>query len=311
MELTRTQKLLIYLLFALSGGVALVYEVLWTKYLILTFGATIEAVSVVTATFMGGLAIGSLLLGHYADRNRRLLLVYASLEAGIALTALLFPPALDLLEQIYVWLHLNLPDHPVLTMALRLMLAALLLLPPAVCMGGTLPVMCRFFAKRHLSKEIGRLYALNTLGATLGAFGAGYFLIPNFGLSLTGYLGIAVNLAIALLAWRLARRVCRSAVATTSLADSAEEPSPPLTGFGFLLVSVLLIGAYGLAYEILWTRVLLLFLGNTSYAFATMLSAYLVGIALGGAVYARNIRRLTNVPALFALLTVGMGASVP
>lgn len=309
MDLSSGQKRLIYTLFALSGCVALVYEVLWTKYLILTFGATIEVVSLVTATFMAGLAGGSLLLGRYADRNRRLLLVYALLEGGIALFALTFPHALDLVEAVYIRSRQALPDHPGLTTLLHLTLAALLLLPPAVCMGGTLPIMCRFFVKRRLSGEIGKLYALNTLGATLGAFGAGYLLIPYFGLSLTGYLGVVVNGLIALLAWQLARKICRRAEGV-ALPPASETPLQPLTGFVFLLVSVMLIGAYGLAYEILWTRVLLLFLGNTSYAFATMLSAYLVGIALGGAIYARRIRRTTNIPALFALLTVGMGASV-
>lgn len=310
MDLSPSQKRLVYTLFALSGCVALVYEVLWTKYLILTFGATIEVVSLVTATFMAGLAGGSLLLGRYADRNRRLLLVYALLEGGIALFALTFPPALDLVESVYIRSRQSLPDSPGLTTLLHLALAALLLLPPAVCMGGTLPIMCRFFVKKRLSGEIGKLYALNTLGATLGAFGAGYLLIPNLGLSLTGYLGVAVNVLVALLAWQLARKICLRAVAAATPSTVSEAPLQPVTGFAFLLVSVMLIGAYGLAYEILWTRVLLLFLGNTSYAFATMLSAYLVGIALGGAIYARRIRRTTNIPALFALLTVGMGAAV-
>ena len=114
----------------------------------------------------------------------------------------------------------------------------------------------------------------------------------------------------ALLVWRLARYSSSVPVEAGGAPRHLALRPEALTGFGFLLVSVLLIGAYSLAYEILWTRVLLLFLGNTSYAFATMLSAYLVGIALGGAIYARNIRRSTNIPALFSLLTVGMGVSV-
>jgi spermidine synthase len=308
MNVSSLQKRLVYFLFALSGCIALVYEILWTKYLSLTFGTTIEAVSVVTATFMAGLAIGSLLLGRYADRSRRLLLVYALLEVGIGLSALLFPLALDLLEQVYIWLRQTLPDHSVLTTALHLGFAALLLLPASICMGGTLPVMCRFFVKKQLTSEIGRLYALNTLGATLGAFGSGFLLIPLLGLSRTGWLAVVVNLLIALGVWRLGLRVCR-----LPPADQVAVPERPrirTKGYGFLLLSVMLVGGYGLAYEILWTRVLLLFLGNTSYAFATMLSAYLVGIALGGAIYARQIRLRTNVTSVFAYLTVGMGISV-
>ena len=91
-------KPFIYLLFSLSGFCALVYEVLWTRYLSLTFGTTIVAASVVAATFMAGLASGSYLFGRYADRQSNLLRVYALLELGIALTALLFPPTLQLVE---------------------------------------------------------------------------------------------------------------------------------------------------------------------------------------------------------------------
>jgi spermidine synthase len=66
-------KGVLYLLFALSGFCALVYEILWTRYLSLSFGTTIYAVSIVAATFMGGLAIGSFLLGKYADHQTNLL----------------------------------------------------------------------------------------------------------------------------------------------------------------------------------------------------------------------------------------------
>ncbi|MBW2476545.1 MAG: spermidine synthase, partial [Deltaproteobacteria bacterium] len=104
MELQRPHKRLVYTIFALSGFCALVYEILWTKYLSLTFGNTIEAASVVAGTFMAGLAIGSFLLGRFADREANLLKIYAALEVAIALTALLFAPTLDVVEAIYVWL---------------------------------------------------------------------------------------------------------------------------------------------------------------------------------------------------------------
>ena len=86
MSLTSHQKLLFYVAFLLSGFCALVYEILWTKYLSLTFGTTILAASIVAATFMAGLAIGSYALGRYADRDVNLLRLYAFLEAGITLT---------------------------------------------------------------------------------------------------------------------------------------------------------------------------------------------------------------------------------
>src|SRR5512138_3800467 len=110
MEPTAQIKRIIYLLFALSGFCALIYEVLWTKYLSLTFGTTMIAVSVVAATFMGGLALGSFLLGRFADHETNLLQVYAYLELGIGMTALIFPPSLRLVERLYVWIHHASPE---------------------------------------------------------------------------------------------------------------------------------------------------------------------------------------------------------
>ena len=82
MEVTTVHKKRIYFIFALSGACALVYEILWTKYLSLTFGNTIFAVSLVAATFMGGLALGSFLLGRYVDLSANLLKIYGLLEIG-------------------------------------------------------------------------------------------------------------------------------------------------------------------------------------------------------------------------------------
>ncbi|WP_305046032.1 fused MFS/spermidine synthase, partial [Geoalkalibacter sp.] len=310
MEPRPCQKPVIYLLFALSGFCALVYEVLWSKYLALTFGTTIWALSIVTATFMAGLALGSYLLGRYSvDHDRNPLRLYAWLEIGLAATALLFAPTLAIIERLYVfWTH-TLPQAPWLTTSVNLLFCALLLLPPAICMGGTLPVMCRLFARRKCGGQIGRLYALNTLGATLGTFTAAFVLIPAMGLSRTGYLAVALNLAIAAAAFLLSRPDEAQPESITplphhrdwTLERKAHRP---------VLVAIGLVGFFALAYEILWTRVLLLFLGNTVYAFALMLSAYLVGVALGGALYARLAHPALNEKRLFCLLTLLMGLAV-
>ncbi len=309
MEMSLAQKRLIYFLFALSGCIALVYEVLWTKYLILTFGATIEAVSVVAATFMAGLAIGSWLFGRFADRKTCLLKVYAGLEAGIALFALLFAPTLNLVEWLYVALTQNFASLPILPFTVRAFFSALLLLPPTICMGGTFPLMCRFFARRKSGGQIGRLYAMNTLGATLGAFAAGFVLIPGLGLSVTCFIAIFINLAIAGVSLVLAQNfnpldadgaTCQDLMASELRA----------TQYRLVLISIGLIGFFSLAYEILWTRVLLLFLGNTSYAFSLMLCAYLVGIAGGGFLYARLVRPHMDEVRLFLLLTTLMGLTI-
>lgn len=309
MEIRASLKTLVYLLFALSGFCALVYEILWTKYLSLTFGTTMTAISLVTATFMGGLALGSWLLGRYADHESNLLRIYALLELGIAISALLFIPALSLLESVYVWLHQLWPDYPALSNLFRLVFSALLLLPPTIFMGGTFPLMCRFFARKKSGGQIGRLYALNTFGATLGAFLAGYLLLPELGLSATGNLAAFLNLLIAGGIWLIARTEGKAAPLDIS---RVTRPEIPLMAekHRISLLAIGLIGAFSLAYEILWTRVFLLFLGNTTYAFSLMLSAFLVGIAIGGALYARLVKPELDEKRLFVQLTMAMALVV-
>lgn len=309
MQMPSPHRILIYLLFTLSGFCALIYELLWTKHLSLTFGTTMVAVSAVAATFMGGLAIGSYLLGRYADRQTNLLRIYAALEVGIAICALLFPFALQLVGKIHISLHQPFPDQHLPLFLLHVFFAAILLLPPTACMGGTFPLMCRFFAQEHSRGQIGRLYALNTFGATAGAFLAGYLFIPVLGLSTTNHLAVGLNLAIAAASYLLARRMGGSTV--------AEAPSSPRFGYVIsakqhrpTLIAIGLIGFFSLAYEILWTRVLLLFLGNTTYAFSLMLSAYLIGIALGGALYARKMPVDGNEKKVFVTLALLMGLAI-
>ncbi len=309
MTISAKHKLQLYVIFAASGFSSLAYEILWTKYLSLTFGNTMVAVSVVAATFMAGLALGSLLLGRYVDQKANLLKVYALLELGIAITALLFDPALKVVGQLYIyWTH-QLPELPWLVTSINILFSSLLLLPPTFCMGGTFPLMCRFYARRKSGAQIGRLYALNTLGATFGAFAAGFWLIPTIGLSRTGAVAIGCNLSIAMFALLLAKRY--GAVDADGMQQATTIP-PQLQAIKHrpILLAIALIGFFGLAYEILWTRLLLLFIGNTSYAFSLMLSAYLVGIALGGALYARLAFSGMNEKKLFLTLSALMGLAI-
>lgn len=307
--MSKFNKPLLYLLFALSGFSALVYEILWTRYLSLTFGTTIVAASVVAATFMAGLAIGSYLLGRYADQQSNLLRVYAFLEIGIALTALLFPPTLQIVETIYIGILQAFPHYPGITHLLHFAFAALLLLPPTICMGGTFPLMCRFFARKKSGGQIGRLYALNTFGATAGAFLGGYLLIPSLGISATGYLAIAINLGIAAVSFVLSLKIGHADPLDVSRARRPEQ-SLLWTKHRSVLVAIGCIGLFSLAYEILWTRLFLLFLGNTTYAFSLILSAFLVGLAAGGALYARIVKPELKEKEFFVTLTTLMALTV-
>src|SRR6266705_46028 len=131
-------------LFFLSGISGLLYEVAWTRMLHLLFGDTVLAVSTVLASFMAGLALGSFWSGRYVDRRPRVLALYAGLEAGIGLSAVLLPGVLQALTPVYVWLHRYLDGSFWLLSGVRFLLAFCLLCVPTALMGATLPVLSRY-----------------------------------------------------------------------------------------------------------------------------------------------------------------------
>ena len=174
----------ILLLFFLSGATGLVYEVAWMRMLTLVFGATSFATATILSSFFTGLAIGSFAIGRLADRSRRPLRLYAILEIGVGASAFLMPLALAGLTELYVWLSHQFAIEFYQFSLIRFVLSFLVLVPPAILMGGTLPVMVRFFVRRQetLGRHVGRLYGLNTLGAVVGSVAAGFFLILFLGL---------------------------------------------------------------------------------------------------------------------------------
>ena len=296
----------------LSGVSGLLYEVVWARMLHLLFGDTVLAVSTVLASFMAGLAMGSFWIGRYIDRRRRVLAVYAGLEAGIGLSALLLPVVLQALTPLYVWLHQSLSSSFWLFSLVRFLLAFCLLCVPTALMGATLPVLSRYLVQSSatLGWNVGALYAFNTGGAVLGCFTAGYALIGSVGLSRTVWIGAALNFAIALVAW-LGQRWIEAPGAREVPSSSPRDTAPAVALYDRTVRRVLwsfaLAGCAALSYEVIWTRALTFFVGNSTYAFSAMLTTFLCGLALGSALVARISDRSANVLALLGALQVGIG----
>jgi spermidine synthase len=301
-------------LFFLSGVSGLLYEVAWTRMLHLLFGDTVLAVSTVLASFMAGLALGSFGSGRYVDRRPRVLALYAGLEAGIGLSAILFLLVFGALTPVYIWLHQYLSSSIWLFIMVRFLLAFCLLCVPTALMGATLPVLSRYLVRNNatLGWSVGALYALNTAGAMLGCFMAGYVLLGSLGVFETVWIGAALNLAIAL-AVGVGQRWIEEA-------PPALEPPPSRTGDAPQAAEVhdgktarrvlwcfALAGCAALSYEVIWTRALTFFIGNSTYAFSAMLTTFLCGLALGSFLFARLSDRRRNVLALLGALQVGIG----
>ena len=274
-----------------SGLCALVYQVAWQRELRLVFGASTAASAAILAIFIGGMGIGSLLLGPRADRHARPLALYARLEMGIAVAAALSPFLLSLVRSIYFALGGHPTLGPVGATIARLVLTALVLAVPTLLMGGTLPAIARAVTSQ---KDKGRgamalLYGINTLGAVAGSVLSTFAMLEVFGTRMTLWIAALVNLLVAIVGNVMARSLDPIPIDTSSESEETVEPTPssePVAPAWFVLVAS---GAVGFAFflmELVWYRMLGPLLGGTVFTFGLILATALTGIGLGGAFYA-------------------------
>jgi spermidine synthase len=311
------------LCFFFSGTTGLIYEVLWTRILGLVFGHTVFAITTVLAAFMAGLGLGSYLFGGIADRNGRPLRLYGFLEAGIGIYALITPYLFSRAESIYILLHRALGLSFFAFSLSQFLLLFLILLIPTTLMGATLPVLSRFFVRgiEILGGQVGRLYALNTFGAVLGTYAAGFHLIPTLGVRTTLLLAAITNIGIGVLTFALDRHLLQlagetsasQAVATVSPRTTATVGGPPdrrwAAAVWLTVVGLGVSGAASMIYEVAWTRTLSLIIGSSTYAFSTMLVTFLAGLALGSYLYSRCAGHIQVTPVVFGCLQLGIGLS--
>ena len=173
----------ILILFFFSGATALVYEVIWSKYLALLFGSTIQAQTVVLAVFMGGLALGNKIFSRGADRSRHPLTIYGCLEVSIGLYAFLFTYLYRTADGIFASAGSMLLDRLGLSLGLKGVLSMALLLGPTILMGGTLPLLAAWLQKcsPDAGRRSARFYSVNSLGAVCGAGLTGFWLVQWWG----------------------------------------------------------------------------------------------------------------------------------
>jgi spermidine synthase len=300
-------------LFFASGLSSLIYQVVWTRMLVLVFGATSFATATVLAVFMGGLALGSFIAARISDSVKRPLMVYGVLELLIGLWALLTPSLLAAATPIYktIWLQTHAAIVPF--SLLRFVCAGAILLVPTTCMGATLPLLARHVTTglQAVGSRVGTLYAVNTLGAVVGAVLTGFFLLPSLGVSATILVAALINVFLFIAVCPLAMLHQRFAVAVAvSERQTLVERAPvneTLRRRTFVVLTAFAIsGAVAMIYEVCWTRTLLMVIGSTTYAFSLMLSAFLVGIFAGSLVCSRFVDRFQNPLFIFAALQMAL-----
>ncbi|GFO70053.1 hypothetical protein GMLC_36320 [Geomonas limicola] len=307
--MSSTNRNLYFSLFVLSGFSGLIYESIWTHYLKLFLGHAAYAQTLVLAIFMGGMTIGSWLCSKYSVRWKNLLAAYAVAECLIGVCALIFHVAFTRTIEFSYTNILPTLGNPLTISMYKWGISALMILPQSILLGMTFPLMSSGLLRLYPTspgKSLGMLYFSNSIGAAFGVLASGFLLIRLTGLP--GTVGIAgvFNLAIGLSVWSLNRNASLPQPEVLDQEIDSHPSAPPLRYRVFLAVS-LLTGTASFIYEIGWIRMLSLVLGTSTHAFELMLSAFIVGLALGGLWIQRRIDRIANPVRYLALVQLVMG----
>jgi predicted membrane-bound spermidine synthase len=303
---------LLFLLFTVSGFAGLIYESIWSHYLKLFLGHAAYAQTLVLALFMGGMALGSWAASRLSRRWRNLLRGYAIVEALIGVAALLFHPAFVAATDAAYGSVLPALGSDLAAATFKWGLAALMILPQSVALGMTFPLMSAGLLRRHPERPgeaLALLYFTNSLGAAIGVLASGFVLIEHLGLPGTIRVAGVVNLVLAAVVWVLApgRDPEPGRVAAATLARRVESRPDGDAPWRLLLAVGFLTGTASFLYEIGWIRMLTLVLGAATHSFELMLSAFILGLALGGLWVRSRIDRAAEPLRFLAVVQVAMG----
>jgi spermidine synthase len=290
--------------FVLSGAAGLVYESIWSRYIGLFVGHSAYAQILVLVIFMGGMAAGALLVGRRSERLRDPLRLYALVEIVIGLIGILFHPIfVGATHFAYAVLFPAVGETAMLPV-LKWGLAGLLILPQSILLGATFPLMSAGVVRRVTEapgRVVALLYFANSLGAAVGVLASGFWLVRVVGLPGTLGAAAALNFLVGGLILAIVRaptpKVTTEAVAARPAEPSPWRPAAAEPGGPEWLPRLMIAVSFGTAvasfvYEIAWIRMLALVLGSATHSFELMLSAFILGLALGAGWVRRVADRL-------------------
>jgi len=286
--------------------------------LTLVFGHTVFSVSVVLAAFMAGLGLGSYLFGFAADRlslnnpdsSAEALKVYGWIEVLIFVSAALLSLLFANFAEVYSLFHRFIPETSLLQNFLKVLFSFTLILVPTTFMGATLPLISKYCVTddKRIGKQVSLLYALNTLGAAFGCLVTGFFLMGTFGVLQTVLIAAAGNLFIGISALSIYKEY------GDSLKFKFPEIKIPKAVWSpeqkFWMGISFICGFTALAYEVLWTRLLVFSIASTVYSFSMMLTVFLLGIFLGSLLLIPLLSKIKNLRTILIALQGGVGIYV-
>jgi spermidine synthase len=291
-------------LFFISGCAALIYETVWFYLVQLVVGASSISVAVLLCAFMGGMALGSWLLPKLTPRGAHPFRVVAALEAGIAILGIAIPIALPYIQQVYI----ALAEPGANAVLFRALVCVIVLTPPTMLMGATLPAVARWRFRDQEAESVGLLYMANLAGAATGTVLAGFYLLRVHDTVVATMVAVSLNIVIAAALWLMAK-------------TTAHAPDVPIADLGpdvrtspVIYTAAALSGFTALGAEVVWTRQLSLLFGASVYTFSLILAVFLTGLGIGGLIGSRLARSVRDVRASLGIvqgllaLAIGAGA---
>jgi len=292
-----------------SGCAALIYQVTWVRLLGLSMGSTSAAVSTVLTAFFLGMAIGSYFAEKISPGGRADLIPFVVLELIIGTCGLILLAVLLNLDH-----GMALLGASGTSLLVKFFVSLVVLTIPTVCMGATFPVLAAVLIEQQhdMGAKVGRLYALNTAGAVLGAVLSGFVLIPRLGLDGAVYVACILNLAVAVTGFSIHRKLAPQGHGATMDAAASEAPHDAGDETLHVRIAVVLFftGFTAIASEVAWTKYLSIFTGATLYGFAAILGIFLSGIALGSWAAKRYLRQSVPSRSTVARALVTLGAAL-
>jgi spermidine synthase len=284
-DTTRRWLPALLLLFVGSGCAALIYEVVWFQLLQLSVGSSAVSLGILLGIFMGGMCLGSLLLPRYISARHHPLRVYAFLELGIGLLGVVVLFVVPLIGGVYT----TIAGTGQVNLFLRAIVAGICLLPPTILMGATLPAIARWVEATPSGVSwLGYFYGGNLAGAVMGCLLAGFYLLRLYDMPTATFAAVALNVAVALLALGIARA---TPYVPSEAGDRVVAAAPESR---LIYVSIALSGMTALGAEVVWTRILSLLFGATTYTFSLILAVFLVGLGIGSIIGSEQARRVAS-----------------
>jgi predicted membrane-bound spermidine synthase/tetratricopeptide (TPR) repeat protein len=304
----------VFACFFVSGACGLIYETVWLKQFSYVFGNTVIASTLVLSAFMGGLALGSHVIGRLSDRLHRTLWVYGALEVAAAAATLAIPPVMAIVKRIHLELLAPLDPPAGLVCTFQFAAGFGVLLVPTLLMGGTLPLLSRSLPSdpAGAGRVVGLLYAANNAGAVVGALACGFVLVLRFGLAGSALLAQVANVAAGTLAivadrWSAPAVVERPARVRRHEERARREAGRARGRAAPLLVYVFLTGFAAMVFEVALMRVLPLILGSSIHSFSLMVATFIAGLALGSLAAAAVLPRVREVEVFLGTVQIGIG----